>query len=83
MGVADGEITQTLAGAYALLDEAPEAMELMRASFSQGFGCTRWYETNPLLASARKLPQWPWLQQHLRERQALFEARFSKASFGL
>lgn len=83
MRVSDGEITLSLAGAWATLGDAHQAMELMRSAFSQGFGCTRWYETNPSLAAARALPQWPWLQQHLRERQAIFEARFPKASFGL
>jgi tetratricopeptide (TPR) repeat protein len=83
MRVADGEITMSLAGAYALLDDPAQAMELMRGAFSQGFGCTRWYETHPSLAAARKLPQWPSLQQNLKERQALFESRFPKSAFGL
>ena len=83
MRVADGEVTLNIAEAYALLGNAPQAIELMRGAFSQGFGCTRWYETNPTLAPARTLPEWSWLQQHLKERQKLYETRFSKASFGL
>lgn len=83
MRVADGEVTLNVAEAYGLLGHAPQAIELMRGAFSQGFGCTRWYETDPLLATARTLPEWSWLQQHLKERQKLYETRFSKASFGL
>lgn len=83
MRVSDGEITLSIAEAWATLGDAPQAMEHMRSAFSQGFGCTRWYESNPALATARTLPQWPWLVQHLRERQALYEERFPKASFGL
>lgn len=83
MRVTDGEITFSLAEAYAALGDVPQAMELLRAAFSQGFGCTRWYEVNPSLAAVRNLPEWSWLQQHLKERQALYERRFPTDSFGL
>lgn len=81
--VPDGEVTMLLAEAHVVLGNVPEGMALARAAFSQGFGCTRWYEENPLLAPLRRHAQWPWLHQHLLERQALLEARFPKAVFGL
>ena len=81
--VPDGEITLNIAEAYVLLGDNSKAMEMARLAFSQGFGCTRWYETDAALAPLRSHPQWPWLLQHLNERQALYESRFRKENFGL
>lgn len=72
----DGEVTLNLAEAYCLLGDAGRGLDLMERAFAQGFGCTSWYEQNPLLAPARTLPRWLALQAHLRERQAILRTRF-------
>lgn len=81
--VPDGEVTLLVAEAHVVLGNVSEGMALAREAFSQGFGCTRWFEENPLLAPLRTHAQWPWLLQHLKERQALLESRYTRAGFGL
>ena len=78
----DGEFTFKLAEAYGFLDSPEEALNTAQAAFSQGFGCTAWYERTPLLAALRGLPRWRALDSHLQERQALLETRFSARTFG-
>ncbi len=72
----DGEFTIRLAEAYALMGDRASAMEMASRAFARGFGCTDWYERSPMLEPLRVLPKWKALIQHLRERQALMEARF-------
>jgi tetratricopeptide (TPR) repeat protein len=79
--VPDGEFTFKVAEAYALLGRVEESLDVAERAFSQGFGCTPWYENSPLLAPIRTLPRWPSLLQHLRERQHLLESRFSPSRF--
>ena len=81
--VPDGEFTFSMAEAAAYLGDQGQAMDLAHRSFSQGFGCTQWYERSPLLSSLQGLPRWKALLQHLHERQALMEARYSARDFGL
>lgn len=79
--VPDGEFTFKLAEAYAVLGRVEESLDVAERAFSQGFGCTPWYEKSPLLAPIRSLPRWPALRQHLQERQHLLESRFSLSRF--
>jgi tetratricopeptide (TPR) repeat protein len=81
--VSDGEFTLRMAEAAAFLREPPLAVELAERSYTQGFGCTQWYERSPLLAPIRGTARYGSLLQHLRERQALMEARFPASRFGL
>lgn len=81
--VSDGEFTLRMAEAAAFLGELPLAMTLADRAYSQGFGCTRWYERSPLLAPIRDTPRFASLLQHLRERQAILEKRFPPSRFGL
>lgn len=78
----DGEVTLHLAEAYCLLGDPDRGMALMERAFSHGFGCTAWFEQNPLLAPARQRPRWRALQRHLQERQALVESQFPLSRLG-
>ncbi|HZU53542.1 MAG TPA: hypothetical protein VFF77_06580 [Holophagaceae bacterium] len=80
--VPDGEFTFKVAEAYGFLGSTEEAMDAAQAAFSQGFGCSTWYERTPLLSSLHALPRWRALISHLQERQKLLEARFPPRSFG-
>jgi len=75
--VPDGEFTHRLAEGYALAGDLDAAMQLAGRAFGQGFGATLWYERSPLLEPLRSSPRWASLVQHLRERQALLDARFT------
>lgn len=79
----DGEFTFKLAEAAAFLGDRDRAMELGELAFTQGFGCTRWYERSPLFAPARGTARYETLHQHLRERQSLLESRFPPNRFKL
>ncbi|MBK8727617.1 MAG: hypothetical protein IPL96_16660 [Holophagaceae bacterium] len=79
----DGEFTFKLAEAAAFLGDRDRATELAELAFTQGFGCTRWFERSPLFAPARGSARWDSLHQHLRERQSLLESRFSPRRFRL
>ncbi|HJU84782.1 MAG TPA: hypothetical protein VJ600_11265 [Holophagaceae bacterium] len=79
--VPDGEFTFKLAEAFALLGDRNEALEMASKAFSQGFGCTRWYEQSPFLRGLQDSPRWQALLQHLQERQRLMEERFPLRSF--
>ena len=79
--VPDGEFTFKLAEAYALLGQRGEALDMASKAFSQGFGCTPWYERSPFLGVLRDSPRWSALLQHLRERQRLLEERYPLSSF--
>jgi len=79
----DGEFTFKLAEAAAFLGDRDRAMELGELAFTQGFGCTRWYERSPLFALARGTARYEALHQHLRERQAILESRFPPNRFKL
>lgn len=81
--VPDGEFVLNLAEAYALLGDLPRAQELAEKAYYTGFTCARWYDTNPLLAPLRGTPRWNSLMRHVRERQALLEARFPPRRWGL
>jgi tetratricopeptide (TPR) repeat protein len=80
--VPDGEFTFKLAEAYGFLGSKEEAMDAAQAAFSQGFGCTTWYERAPLLSSLHELPRWRALMSHLQARQNLLNTRFPARSFG-
>ncbi len=80
--VSDGEFTLRMAEAAAFLGEQPLAVELAERAYTQGFGCTRWYERSLLLARVRGTARYGSLLQHLRERQAILEARFPPERFG-
>jgi tetratricopeptide (TPR) repeat protein len=79
--VPDGEYTFKLAEAFGFLGSPREAQEVATRAFSQGFGCTRWYEQSPFLAAIRNTPRWNALQQHLQDRQMLVEHTFPKERF--
>lgn len=79
--VPDGEFTFKLAEAFALLGALPQAQEMAEKAFSQGFGCTAWYEASPFLGPLRKTPRWRALIAHLRERQSLLERAFPPSAF--
>lgn len=79
--VPDGEFTFKLAEAFAFAGAQEEAMDMAQAAFSQGFGCTPWYERTPLLAPLHALPRWRALMEHLNGRQRLLESRFPAAEF--
>lgn len=81
--VSDGEFTLRMAEAAAFLEKPTLAMDLSERAYTQGFGCTRWYERSPLLAGIRGTGRYQSLLQHLRERQSLLEARFPPSRFGL
>jgi len=80
--VPDGEFTFKLAEAYGFLNDPEEAMDAAQRAFSQGFGCTAWYERTPLLTSLHDLPRWRALISHLQERQKLLETLFPARMFG-
>ncbi len=79
--VPDGEFTFKLAEAFAFAGAREEAMDMAQAAFSQGFGCTPWYERTPRLVPLHDLPRWRALMEHLRDRQRLLETRFPAAEF--
>lgn len=79
--VPDGEFTFKIAEAYGFLGREADAMLVAERSFSQGFGCTQWYEATPFLASLRPTPRWHSLIQHMKERQALLTSRFPPSRF--
>ena len=79
--VPDGEYTFKLAEAYALLGESGAAQDMADKAFSQGFGCTTWYEQSPFLKSIRGTPRWRALLDHLRGRQRLLEKNFPPSAF--
>jgi tetratricopeptide (TPR) repeat protein len=81
--VSDGEFTLRMAEAAAFLGQPVHAMDLAERAYTQGFGCTRWYERSPLLNGIRGTGRFRSLLQHLRERQAMMEARFPPSRFGL
>ncbi|MFN8011302.1 MAG: hypothetical protein U0P81_07845 [Holophagaceae bacterium] len=81
--VSDGEFTLRMAEAAAYLGRPAHAMDLAERAYTQGFGCTHWYERSPLLSGLRGTPRFQSLLQHLRERQAMLEARFPPSRFGL
>jgi tetratricopeptide (TPR) repeat protein len=80
--VPDGEFTFKVAEAYAFVGASDEAMDEAQHAFSQGFGCTPWYERTPMLATLHELPRWRALISHLQERQKLLEERFPVSGFG-
>lgn len=79
----DGEFTFKLAEAAAFLGDRDRAAELGELAFTQGFGCTRWFEHSPLLAPVRATARWAVLRQHLRERESLLAARYPPRRFNL
>lgn len=81
--VPDGEFTFTMAEAAAFLEDHGLAMDLAHRAFSQGFGCTTWYERSPFLRPLQELPRWKALLQHLREREGRQAALFRRRDFGL
>lgn len=81
--VPDGEFILHMAEAYALLDDLPRAQELAERAFYTGFTCVRWFETNPMLKPLHGTARWVALMQHVKERQAILEARFPPGRWGL
>ena len=80
--VPDGEFTFKLAEAFCVAGAPEDAMDMAQEAFSQGFGCTPWYERSPLLTPLHALPRWRALTSHLEERQQLMESRFPTKDFG-
>ena len=80
--IPDGEFTFKLAEAFCFLAQPEEGMDAAQLAFSQGFGCTPWFERTPLLAPLHELPRWRALISHLRARQQLLEAEFPAKAFG-
>ncbi len=80
--VPDGEFTFKLAEAYGFLDHPPEALDLARRAFSQGFVCADWYSRSPFLACLKGEPQWEAFLWSLRDRQRRLEQRFPTDRFG-
>jgi tetratricopeptide (TPR) repeat protein len=79
----DGEFLFRLAEGYALNGDSAPALELANQAYLHGFGCTRWFETSPFLASMRQGPRWIALHQHLQERQALLEGQLRPSAWNL
>lgn len=79
--VPDGEFTFKIAEAFGFAGAPDEAMDMAQEAFSEGFGCTPWFERTPLLASLHDLPRWRALVEHLRDRQRLLESRFPAQAF--
>lgn len=80
--VPDGEFTFKVAEAFGFAGSSEEAMDTAQMAFSQGFGCTPWYERTPMLTPLHELPRWRALVSHLQERQKLLQTRFPARAFG-
>lgn len=80
--IPDGEFTFKLAEAFAYLGDTETAMDSAQLAFSQGFGCTPWYERAPALAPLHNLPRWRALMAHLHARQQLMEDQFASKGLG-
>lgn len=81
--VPDGEFILHMAEGYVLLGDHAKAQDLVEKAFYAGFTCARWYETDPVMAPLRSTARWASLMQHVKERQAILEARFPPSRWGL
>lgn len=79
----DGEYTFKIAELMAALGQSDDALDLALRAFGQGFACTQYFRTSPLLRSLQDDRRFQTLLEHLQERQQPLEQRFPARRFDL
>jgi serine/threonine protein kinase len=78
-GVTDAEGIYKVAQAYAVLGDTRSALRVLRQSIQGGFFCYPYFQTDPLLDSLRREPDFTALVKRAQLRHEQFEERFSPA----
>ncbi|MBX7222890.1 MAG: protein kinase [Blastocatellia bacterium] len=75
-GVSDGETLYKAAQAYAVLNEKPSALRMLRLTIENGFFCVPYFENDELLNSIRNEAEFKSLLAKAKERHLDFKRRF-------
>jgi serine/threonine protein kinase/TolB-like protein len=75
-GVGDAEGMYKVSQAYAVLGDTTASLHMLMHTIEGGFFCSPCFETDPLLESIRKEPEFQRLVGEARERHEQFKARF-------
>ena len=76
LGVSDAEGIYKVAQAYAVLGDKASSLRMLRRSVEGGFFCYPYFESDPLLNSLRKEPEFVDIVGQSRQRHEQFKARF-------
>jgi hypothetical protein len=74
--VSDAEGIYKVAQAYAVLGDKASSLRMLRRSVEGGFFCYPYFESDPLLNSLRKEPEFVDIVGQSRQRHEQFKARF-------
>jgi DNA-binding winged helix-turn-helix (wHTH) protein/TolB-like protein len=66
----DHHVAYSVGAAYAQLGDMNAALHWLRTAADTGFPCLPWFERDPLLEPARRLPGFAALLAHVRERRS-------------
>ena len=76
-GVADAEGVYKIAQAFAVLNDKPTALRLLRRSIEGGFVCYPYFTNDPLLDNLRGEVEFAELMERARRRHEDFKRQFS------
>jgi TolB-like protein len=76
-GVADAEGVYKIAQAFAVLNDKPTALRLLRRSIEGGFFCYPYFTNDPLLGNLRDEAEFAELMERARRRHEDFKRQFS------